>query len=244
MNFQLDQLQQLSTAHTQAELARAVTRLARAHGVDHWCYALDLPLIDQRRPQFLMGGFPQEWVERYFAQDYLRIDPVVAHCHAHATPIVWPTRRHLRRGEKSLSLAARRLFREAAEHGLKSGISIPIHGLGCTWGMVSFASSDPRQADELADRAADLHLFAHYIHEAGHRYSHATALPPPPHLTTRELECLHWAAEGKTSWEIGRVLGVSERTVVFHLQNAAQKFGVNGRQPAVARAIALGMIEP
>ena len=78
----------------------------------------------------------------------------------------------------------------------------------------------------------------------GHRFAHTAALPPPPHLTARELECLHWAAEGKTSWEIGRVLGVSERTVVFHLQNAAHKFGVNGRQPAVARAIALGLIDP
>jgi LuxR family quorum-sensing transcriptional regulator LasR len=49
---------------------------------------------------------------------------------------------------------------------------------------------------------------------------------------------------GKTSWEIGRLLSVAERTVVFHLQNATQKLGVSGRQAAVARAIVSGLITP
>ncbi|MDC8014073.1 LuxR family transcriptional regulator [Tahibacter soli] len=243
MNFQLDQLQQIAVARSPNELIRTITRLSRGQGIDHWCYALDLPLLDQRKPQFLLGNFPQAWLDYYFAHDFLRVDPAVAHCHGHATPIVWPARQAANASDAQ-NMAVRRLYREAAEHGLKSGVSIPVHGLGCTWGMVSFASGDPRRDDDFAAHVADLHLFAHYIHESGHRFAHTTTLPPPPHLTARELECLHWAAEGKTSWEIGRVLGVSERTVVFHLQNAAHKFGVNGRQPAVARAIALGLIDP
>ena len=57
-----------------------------------------------------------------------------------------------------------------------------------------------------------------------------------------EIECLRWAAEGKTGWEIGKLLGISERTVVFHVENAARKLGVFGRRQAVARAIALQLI--
>ena len=52
----------------------------------------------------------------------------------------------------------------------------------------------------------------------------------------------HITAEGKTGWEIGKLLGISERTVVFHVENAARKLGVFGRRQAVARAIALQLI--
>jgi DNA-binding CsgD family transcriptional regulator len=43
---------------------------------------------------------------------------------------------------------------------------------------------------------------------------------------------------------MGQLLGVAERTAVFHIQNAARKLDVNGRQAAVARAVSLGLINP
>ncbi|HBI83968.1 MAG TPA: helix-turn-helix transcriptional regulator [Alcaligenaceae bacterium] len=61
-------------------------------------------------------------------------------------------------------------------------------------------------------------------------------------LTGRELECLEWVSHGKTSWEIGTILDLSERTVNFHLRNACQKLGVYGRQHAVAKALKSGML--
>ena len=63
-------------------------------------------------------------------------------------------------------------------------------------------------------------------------------------LTEREQECLLWAAEGKTGWEIANIVSISERTVTFHLQNAAQKLGVVNRQQAISRALSMGLIEP
>jgi DNA-binding CsgD family transcriptional regulator len=55
---------------------------------------------------------------------------------------------------------------------------------------------------------------------------------------------LLWAADGKTTWEISQILGVSGRTVIFHFQNAADKLKVANRQQAVARAVAIGLISP
>jgi len=49
------------------------------------------------------------------------------------------------------------------------------------------------------------------------------------HLTKRELECLHWVAQGKTSWEIAQILGISERTVNFHINNSLAKSGCANR---------------
>jgi LuxR family transcriptional activator of bioluminescence operon len=63
-------------------------------------------------------------------------------------------------------------------------------------------------------------------------------------LTNREKECLLWAAEGKSSWEIARILNISENTVIFHFKNASKKLNVTNRQQAIARAIAHGLITP
>jgi DNA-binding CsgD family transcriptional regulator len=54
----------------------------------------------------------------------------------------------------------------------------------------------------------------------------------------RELECLEWAAQGKSAWEIGRLLNISRRTAAFHLDNAKMKFGVRTIYQAVAKLAA------
>jgi len=61
-------------------------------------------------------------------------------------------------------------------------------------------------------------------------------------LTSRELECMHWAAMGKTSWEIGVIIGLAERTINFHIARACEKLGVNRRQAAVCIAIQRGLL--
>lgn len=63
------------------------------------------------------------------------------------------------------------------------------------------------------------------------------ASPAPKPLSNREIACLYWSSAGKTSWETGSILGVSESTVNFHLRNACAKLGVRGRRAAVAAAL-------
>jgi len=62
-------------------------------------------------------------------------------------------------------------------------------------------------------------------------------------LTQRETECLTWTANGKTSWEISVILGVSESTATFHLRNAATKLKASNRTHAAVKALHLGLIE-
>lgn len=61
-------------------------------------------------------------------------------------------------------------------------------------------------------------------------------------LTQREAECLTWTANGKTSWEISVILGVSESTATFHLRNAGVKLKASNRAHAVAKALHAGLI--
>jgi len=63
-----------------------------------------------------------------------------------------------------------------------------------------------------------------------------------PRITEREIECLQWASIGKTAWEISMILSISERTVGFHLTNAATKLQANNRTHAVSIALKKGLI--
>lgn len=62
-------------------------------------------------------------------------------------------------------------------------------------------------------------------------------------LTQRETDCLFWTANGKTSWEISVILGVSESTATFHLRNAGNKLQSSNRAHSVAKAIHLGLVK-
>jgi DNA-binding CsgD family transcriptional regulator len=63
-------------------------------------------------------------------------------------------------------------------------------------------------------------------------------------LTPRELECLTWASAGKTSGEISLIVGISERTVNFHMGNCLQKTNSMNRQQAIAKCLFKGVIFP
>lgn len=63
-------------------------------------------------------------------------------------------------------------------------------------------------------------------------------------LTDRELQVLTWVARGKSSSDIATILGISERTVNFHLDNAMRKAGVATRVQAAVKCALLGLIEP
>jgi DNA-binding CsgD family transcriptional regulator len=62
-------------------------------------------------------------------------------------------------------------------------------------------------------------------------------------LTERELEALRWTMEGKTAWEVGSILGISEQTAVRHLSNATRKLGCVHKHHAVVTAMRLGLLE-
>jgi DNA-binding NarL/FixJ family response regulator len=63
-------------------------------------------------------------------------------------------------------------------------------------------------------------------------------------LNDREIEALTWVARGKTSAEVADVIGLSKRTVDFHLDNARVKLGAATRTEAAIKAAIGKLIEP
>jgi len=63
-------------------------------------------------------------------------------------------------------------------------------------------------------------------------------------LADREVECLTWAARGKTSTEIAQIIDTSKRNVDFHIENACRKLNVATRVQAAVKAATGRLIEP
>ncbi|SDQ64185.1 transcriptional regulator [Pseudoxanthomonas sp. CF385] len=61
-------------------------------------------------------------------------------------------------------------------------------------------------------------------------------------LTPREAEAVLWVALGKTSWEAGRILGVTEGTMNVHVASASSKLGASNRAHLVACAFVSGIL--
>lgn len=62
-------------------------------------------------------------------------------------------------------------------------------------------------------------------------------------VSARELDCLKWTAAGKTALEASIILGISERTVRFHLNAAREKLDCVTTTQAVAKAIVNQLID-
>jgi DNA-binding CsgD family transcriptional regulator len=71
----------------------------------------------------------------------------------------------------------------------------------------------------------------------------ATSEGPLSRLTPREREVIQWISAGKTSWEIGVILGLSERAINKFIADAMVKLDAATRAQAVANAIRIGEIE-
>nr|WP_272212541.1 helix-turn-helix transcriptional regulator [Marinicella sp. W31]MDC2878456.1 helix-turn-helix transcriptional regulator [Marinicella sp. W31] len=62
-------------------------------------------------------------------------------------------------------------------------------------------------------------------------------------MSAREMEVVGWTAEGKTSHEIGSILGLSDHTVNAYLANAIRKLDCVNRTQLVAKTIRLNLID-
>jgi len=231
----------LSACQTVEELHTATARIVKRLGFEHFIYGVNVNTTLTRPYQFFLSGYPKEWWKHYTESDYKKIDPIVRHAAEKVIPVIW---------NKQLfsSRPAARLRGEAKEFGLANGASFPVHGRHGEFSALNLATSrDSSEAkQDIVAAIGKAQLLACYVHEAVQRI--VLSKGPVPldkiKLTEREKECLLWAADGKTSWEIGQIVNISEHTVVFHLRNVIRKMGVTNRQQAIARSLSMGLIQP
>jgi LuxR family transcriptional activator of conjugal transfer of Ti plasmids len=220
------------TASSDAEGLRAVLAEAGAAlDLNSFAY-LSLPPRRGDLPK-LLSTYPVRWTDHYLRQRYERLDPVIVMALATAEPFEWghefPSQR--------LSKPQCALLDEAAEFGIRCGFTVPIHDSRGAVAAITFAADERRPPFQrcIEQNRRVLQLLAMYFHAHARRRLSINRVIDGIALSPREFECLEWAAQGKSAWEIGRLLNISRRTAAFHLDNAKMKFGVRTICQAVAK---------
>jgi DNA-binding CsgD family transcriptional regulator len=183
-------------------------------------------------------NFPDHWRDYYFERKYHEIDPVVTLTPYIQRPFLWSWLQQ----QPGLRYEQRVIFEEAQAAGLNNGISVPLHG---AWGRVAVLSFASHATDSEPEATIGrLTALASQFHIAFSEISQRARLSNiPVQLSRREKDCLLWTSLGKSSWDIGIILNISENTVNYHLKNAMRKLGTANRTFAVVKAIRLNLIE-
>jgi DNA-binding CsgD family transcriptional regulator len=231
------------------ELFELLVEAARDEGYDQLAYGA----LTYREPQLaehpspaIALNYSEQWQSRYAERRYNEVDPVVAFTPRIARPFLWERLRDRLTHRQEL------VMNEAHEAGLRNGISVPLHGPWARVAVVSFASgfddADPHACLSHFNALASLfHVaFTAIVHgpelDAAAIANDPETNPPAIALSQRERDCLNWTAQGKSSWDIGMILAISENTVNFHVKNAMRKLGSTSRIVAVLKAVRLGLI--
>jgi DNA-binding CsgD family transcriptional regulator len=206
-------------------------------GLTHVAYlGINLPLPDERNT-YIVATYNPNWVARYEAQNYVAVDPVVQTGMKGILPYDWAsTPRDDRRVVQ--------LFGEAREHGVgRQGLTFPIRGsIGeRAWFSINADCSNAEWQQLKKSSMRDFQMISHYFHThvlntEGCIKRHANLLSKP------EIECLKWAAAGKTNSETGQILARSASTVRFHLETARTKLHAVNKVQAVAKAMSMQLL--
>lgn len=183
-------------------------------------------------------NYPEEWA-RWFDEQRLGLtDPVHRVSQRRVAGFLWQDMAELSAPRPEDAL----ILRRAQQHGIYDGLTVPAHLPGEAHGSVTFAWDDAGGA------STDALCFAQMI--GGFAFEAARRLARPiaewqglrPRLTRRQIECVRWAARGKSDWSIAQILGLSEDTVREHLRHARARYAAPTRTSLVIRALFDGII--
>jgi LuxR family transcriptional regulator, activator of conjugal transfer of Ti plasmids len=242
-------LADLESLSTEAEIRQKLASTFDAYGYNTYTYAgIDADEIRDTAPGqsylsdlIYLSNLKAEWVAHYLESDYAHIDPIVRTCTDVRLPLRWDETFKAQTRTRFES----QMMEDAWENGLRRGFTIPVHGPRGELGIFSLNSD---LSDNEFHRATDakrfeIQVLAYHFHDAIQRKLKADKIAPiAVPLTDREVEILKWTVEGKTAWEVGKILKISERTVNFHLQNVMEKFGVHNKTHAASKALHMGLL--
>jgi DNA-binding response OmpR family regulator len=99
-------------------------------------------------------------------------------------------------------------------------------------------------ADDYVTKPIDFDMLTTIINARLAGVARSELWPKVVQLNDREVEALTWVARGKTSAEIAQILGLTKRTIDFHIDNARTKLGAATRTQAVIKAATGRLIDP
>jgi len=181
-------------------------------------------------------SFPEEWLHEYMSKNYLQVDSVIRDNFTTYEVQHWSLgKKRLHRRKDITSLCMDFGMRECYTHGIRPQAPGNNSSMFCFSGSSIIKSK--RTTNILEFVIPHLHLALSQV------FSKKNLAIKNVILSVREKEVLEWLKHGKSSWDISVILGISKRTVDFHVYNILQKLEATNRPQAVAIAIRLGLID-
>ncbi len=187
-----------------------------------------------------VSNVPAGYLKEFENLELGRIDPVSQHCKRSSGPIIWSQKTYAAPDVEAL-------WERQAPFGYRSGLAVGMH-----FGRGKHFLFGAEWNHDCCERVANFkNIFEEILTFAEHAQAAAFELSTPIQLdaskewslTNRELEALRWTMDGKTSWEIAKMMPISERHVTLLLRRAMQKLDCSSKYETVLRAIRLGLIE-
>ncbi|PHR19462.1 MAG: LuxR family transcriptional regulator [Sphingopyxis sp.] len=185
-----------------------------------------------------LQNYPDVWAD-YFIEHRLYLDdPVVHACLRTNCGFSWNELPKL----VSLTRRHQGILRSAAKEGLSQGLTIPACVPGERTGSCSLAG--PRCGQKV-DRFLGLtQIVGAFAFQAARRLLSKDALKTSqrPRLAPRQRECVILVGQGKSNWEIAKILGLSRSTINHYLNDARERYGVVTRTQLVVSAVLDGEV--
>ena len=220
-----------SATDMEAVVARLRDVLRVTHLVYHSSRLGTSPSIEP----YIRLTYPALWVKRYLQMGYINVDPVLREGFRRMLPFDW--------GELTIATAKEaEMLSDALGHGVgPHGLSIPVRSKRGHRGLFSMSYSGSAQ-DWERFRVSSIRGLVEIAQRVHKRVTDEEFGSVQLHLTSRELECLMWTAEGKEAGDIAGILNISPHTIRDYLKSARYKLDCVTLAQAVSKAIQSGLL--
>lgn len=208
----------------------------QCYGFEYFFFQFTPGLVCTRMGAENLNNYPNELIEYYTSISHTLKNPLVTHCQRSIDPVIW---------DDSVFQSTPQLWEQTKAHGLNHGWSQAVHDNKGMTSMLSLArTSLSITSEEFDEKAADVLWLCNQLHRAMFSLLSQDQQEPTciEHLSLRETEVLKWTAQGKTASDVGMILGLTTRTVNFHISSAIRKLGTSNKTSAVVLATQRGFI--
>lgn len=226
-----DLIDQFSRCRTPQEVGNALASGIATLGFQTYVVGAMPAAGDLNPGSFIVHNWPDIWTETYFSRGFGLYDPVPKAVMINAMPF---TIGDLRDGKAGLVITpgAEEVLRSADAIGRGAGLVVPITG---PHGYHAIAVICGQRPDPQGRTRAILHLWAIYAHDRMlHLYGREQSAGQG--LTAREVAVLRQMRNGGNDQDIATALGISVRTVRFHVNNLRRRLGAKSRAEALILA--------
>lgn len=129
----IEQFHALAEIDTEDLWRQEFHRISKTMGFDYSLLAM-IPTPGMKYEEaFICSDYPADWIRTYIENNLAHVDPTVAHCIHRTGPLIWSP-------DTFASPKQKEMYEEACGYGIRSGLSLPIHGPKGELGIVCFVN--------------------------------------------------------------------------------------------------------